>query len=190
MWQRTEASRARFTGLIKNEMPQETYLELAIWYSGIDRKEEAVKVLQLAPRNAEVLYWQAHLENKSLSPDQLRPDLVFPFRPETADVLKRLIQKNDYWVLKYHLALIQWSNGNISSAKQLLEACGNMPGYAPFYAARAKFNMKNDSSRLLADLQQAAKLDKQQWRYGKGLINYYLSQKQYEQALTVAREYQ
>jgi len=190
LWQRTEASRARFTGLIKNEMPQETYLELAIWYSGIDRKEEAVKVLQLAPRNAEVLYWQAHLENKSLSPDQLRPDLVFPFRPETADVLKGLIQKNDYWVLKYHLALIQWSNGNISSAKQLLEACGNMPSYAPFYAARAKFNMKNDSSRVLADLQQAVKLDKQQWRYGKGLINYYLSQKQYEQALTVAREYQ
>ena len=190
LWQRTEASRAQFTGLIKNEMPQETYLELAIWYSSIGRKEEATKMLQLAPRNAEVLYWQAHLENKSLSPDQIHPDLVFPFRPETADVLKTLIQKNDYWVLKYHLALIEWNNGNMSSAKQLLEGCANMPDYAPFYAARAKFNMKNDSSRELADLQRAANLDKQQWRYGKGLVNYYLSQKQYEQALTVAREYQ
>jgi tetratricopeptide (TPR) repeat protein len=189
LWQQTETSKARFTSLIRNEMPQETYLELAIWYNSLGRKEEAAKILQLAPRNAEVMYWQAYLENKSLSPDQLRPDLVFPFRPETADVLKTLIQKNDHWLLKYHLALIQWSNDNISSAKQLFEACGNMPGFAPFYAARARFNLKNDSSQVLGDLQQAAKLDKQQWRYGKSLVNYYLSQKQYPQALTVAADY-
>ncbi|TMI67660.1 MAG: DUF5107 domain-containing protein, partial [Bacteroidetes bacterium] len=104
--------------------------------------------------------------------------------------MKTLIPKNDYWLLKYHLALIQWSTGNISTAKQLLEACGNIPDYAPFYAARANFNMTNDSNRALADLQRAANLDKQQWRYGKNLVNYYLSQKQYQQALTVAKEYQ
>ena len=189
LWQPTEASKARVTGLIRNEMPQETYLELAVWYSSVGRKEEAAKILQLAPRNAEVLYWTAYLENKSLSTDQLRPDLVFPFRPETADVLKTLTQKNDYWLLKYHLALIQWSNGNISAAKQLFEACGNTPEYAPFYAARAKFNLKNDSARVLADLQRAANLDKKQWRYGKSLVNYYLSQKQNEQALKVATDY-
>lgn len=190
LWQRTETSKALVIGLIRNEMPQETYLELAVWYSSIGRKEEAVKILQLAPRNAEVLYWTAYLENKSLSTDQLRPDLVFPFRPETADVLKTLIQKNDYWLMKYHLALIQWSNGNLSSAMQLFDACSNIPNYAPFYAARAKFNMMNDSNRVLSDLQQAANLDKQQWRYGKNLVNYYLTQKQYEIALTVARDYQ
>jgi predicted Zn-dependent protease len=189
LWQQTETNKARFTGLIKNEMPHQTYLELAIWYFSIGRKEEAAKILQLAPRDAEVLYWKAYVQNKSLSTGQLHPDLVFPFRPETAEVLKALIQKNDYWLLKYHLALIQWSNGNISSAKQFFEACGNTPDYAPFYAARAKFNMKNDNSRVLADLQQAAKLDKQQWRYGKNLVNYYLSQKQYEQALKMATEY-
>ena len=93
-------------------------------------------------------------------------------------------------MLKYHLALIQWSYDNISLAKQLFEVCGNMPDYAPFYAARAKFNMKNDSGKVLSDLQRAANLDKGQWRYGNGLVNYYLSQKQYEQALKVAKEYQ
>jgi hypothetical protein len=61
------------------------------------------------------------LENKSLNADQLHPDLVFPFRPETAEVLKTLIQKNDHWLLKYHLALIQWSYDNIPQAKQLFE---------------------------------------------------------------------
>jgi hypothetical protein len=189
LWQPTAENKTRFTSLIRNEMPQQTYLELAIWYFNIGRKEEASKILQLSPANTEVSYWEAYLENKSLRADELRPDLVFPFRPETAEVLKTLIQKNDYWLLKYHLALIQWSFGNMAMAKQLFEACGNMPHYAPFYAARAKFNMKNDSSHILADLQQAANLDKHQWRYGKNLVNYYLLQKQYEQALKVATEY-
>jgi len=104
-------------------------------------------------------------------------------------VLKTLIQKNDHWLLKYHLALIQWSYDNIPQAKQLFEACGNAANYAAFYAARARFNLKNDSSEVLSDLQQAAKLDKQQWRYGSSLVNYYLSRKEYEQALKVAKEY-
>ncbi len=190
LWQPTTENETRFTGLIKNEMPQETYLELAIWYFNIGRKEDAAKILQLSPLDAEVLYWRSFLENKPLNTDKLHPDLVFPFRSETAEVLKTLIQKNDYWLLKYHLALIQWSYDNISLAKQLFEACGNMPDYAPFYAARAKFNMRNDGGEVLSDLQRAANLDKGQWRYGNGLVNYYLSQRQYEQALKVAKEYQ
>ena len=44
-------------------------------------------------------------------------------------------------------------------------------------------------TRYSVDLQQAAKLDKQQWRYGSSLVNYYLSRKQYEQALKVAKQY-
>jgi tetratricopeptide (TPR) repeat protein len=190
LWQPTPENKARFTDLIRNEMPQETYLELAIWYFNISRKEEAIKVLQLSPTNAEVLYWESFLENKPLNPDQLHPDLVFPFRSETAEVLQSLIQKNDHWLLKYHLALIHWNYDNAALAKQLFEACGNTPDYAPFYAARARFNMKNDSSQILTDLQQAAKLDKHQWRYGNNLVNYYVSQKQYGQALKLAKEYQ
>jgi hypothetical protein len=189
LWQPTTENKARVTDLIRNEMPQETYLELAIWYFTIGRKEDAIKVLQLSPVNAEVLYWESFLEKKSLNAQQLHPDLVFPFRSETADVLKTLIQKNDHWMLKYHLALIQWSFDNIPDAKQLFVACGNTPDYAPFYAARARFNLKNDTSQVLSDLQQAAKLDKQQWRYGTSLVNYYLSRKQYEQALNIARQY-
>jgi hypothetical protein len=59
----------------------------------------------------------------------------------------------------------------------------------PFMLQGARFNLKNDSSEVLSDLQQAAKLDKQQWRYGSSLVNYYLSRKEYEQALKVAKEY-
>ncbi|MEJ7682346.1 MAG: hypothetical protein WKG06_31750 [Segetibacter sp.] len=37
---------------------------------------------------------------------------------------------------------------------------------------------------------QAIKIDKNQWRYGRNLINYYLSGKQYDEALQIAKEYQ
>ncbi|HKG68358.1 MAG TPA: tetratricopeptide repeat protein, partial [Segetibacter sp.] len=164
--------------------------ELAIWYYNAGCKSDAAKVLELAPTNAEVLYWRSFLENKALNFQQLRPEFVFPFRTETAEVLKELIKQNDNWLLKYHLALIEWNYNNIESAKQLFQACGNAVTYAPFYAARAKFNMKNDSSALLHDLQQARKMDKNQWRYGRNLINYYLSNKQYNLALQTAKEYQ
>ena len=185
----SQENKKAFTGLIRNEMPQETFLELAIWYNSYGRTGDAVKVLQLAPANTEVLYWLSFLENKPLQLQQLHPGMVFPFRPETAEILQTLVKKNDSWILKYHLALIQWNYGNNDVVKQLFREIGDKPDFAPFYAARANFNMKMDSSVVLNDLLHAQKLDKNQWRFGKNLINFYLTQKQYNQALEVAQEY-
>jgi tetratricopeptide (TPR) repeat protein len=189
LWQSSAENKEQFIGLIKNEMPQETFLELAIWYHNIGRNEEADKILQLSPKNAEVLYWQAYLENKPLDIEHLNPDMVFPFRPETAEILERLMQHNDHWLLKYHLALIEWNNNNIPHAKELFTQCGDKPGYAPFYATRAELYRKEDSSKALNDLQRAVELDKTQWRYGQSLISYYLTQKQPEKSLSVAIQF-
>ena len=187
--QNSSLNKEQFVGLIKNEMPQETFIELAVWYYNIERKEEAEKVLQLAPPNAEILYWLAFLQDKSLDVDHLKPGLSFPFREETAEVLGNLIKKNDYWLLKYHLALIQWNNNNKAAAKELFTQCGDQPHYAPFYAARANFYMNDDTAKALSDLNQAASLDKNEWRYGKALINYYLNHKRPVNALTIADIY-
>jgi predicted Zn-dependent protease len=188
LWKSTEENKKAFVSLIKNEMPRETFLEMAIWYNAAGRKSDAAKLLQLAPQNAEVLYWQAYLENKPLNTQQLHPEMVFPFRSETADVLNELAKKNDNWLLKYHLALINWNYNNLAVAKQLFQDLGNTPDFAPFYAARANFNMSNDSSLVLNDLLQAKKMDNNQWRYGKNLINFYLGRKQYAQALQEAQQ--
>lgn len=48
---------------------------------------------------------------------------------------------------------------------------------------------KDDNKKSLADLIRAAQLDKSQWRYGQGLINYYLSNKEAKNALTIAAQY-
>ncbi|MGI8636990.1 MAG: DUF5107 domain-containing protein, partial [Segetibacter sp.] len=186
----SEENKKVFTGMIRNEMPRETFLELAIWYNNAGRKQDAAQLLRLAPSNTEILYWQAYLENKPLNVQQIHAEMVFPFRSETAEVLQDLIKKNDHWLLKYHLALINWNFNNTAFAGRLFQQIGNTPEYAPFYAGRANFNMKNDTSLVLNDLLQAQKINKNQWRYGKNLINFYLGRKQYDQALSVAQEYE
>ncbi|MEP6951623.1 MAG: DUF5107 domain-containing protein [Ginsengibacter sp.] len=189
IWENSPAYKQEFISSIKNELPQQTFLELAIWYYNIGRKDEAEKVLRLSSPNAEILYWLSFLQDKPVPIKDISPGGTFPFRSETAEVLENLIQKNGYWLLKYHLALIQWNSNNIPAAKDLFTQCGNQSTYAPFYAARANFNMLNDTAKVFADLQQAAKLDKDQWRYGKALINYYSKQMQLDNALTVAARY-
>ena len=190
LWEPTAANKQQFSGLVRNEMPRETYLELATWYYQTGLNEEALKLLRLAPPNAEVSYWIAFLSNKKLDLQQLSPDMVFPFRAETADVLRSLLKANDHWLLKYHLALIEWNFNNLVAAEELFKSIGIAPRYAPFYAARAKFNMKkNDPALVLADLERAAALDKGQWRYGNYLVNHYLKHQQPGEALLVAKEY-
>ena len=57
----TDENKKQFLPLIKNELPQETYLELAIWYYTIGCNNECEKVLELAPQSAEVIYWLSFL---------------------------------------------------------------------------------------------------------------------------------
>ena len=51
--------------LIKNELPHETFLELATWYYQLDQNNDAFAVLNLAPQIPEIIYWQAFLKRKT-----------------------------------------------------------------------------------------------------------------------------
>jgi predicted Zn-dependent protease len=184
----TESSQKHFTSLIQNEMPQQTYLELGIWYQQLNRKEEALKVFSLATPNVELLYWKAFLENKEVDLSQIQPGLSFPFRAETAAVLEKLIKINDQWLLKYHLALIEWNRNNLVRAKELFEQCGNKSMDPAFYAARAVL-MKDNPELAVVDLQLAIKLDKNEWRYSKLMAEHFITQKQYKKALDIAEPF-
>ncbi|HUQ67591.1 MAG TPA: DUF5107 domain-containing protein [Flavitalea sp.] len=179
-----------FEAMIRNEMPHETYLELAIWYHSVGRDSEAVSILKKSPAATEVAYWLAYLSgNEKIS--QLNPYLVFPFRSETADVLENLIDKNDHWLLKYHLALIEWHMNHLSRAKELFTAIGTQPDYAPFYAARAKLYQDDSvaAGKNLKDILHAREIDPDEWRYGADLINWYNNNKEVEKSMNVAAEY-
>ena len=184
LWEASADNKNAFTSNIRNEMPGQTYLELASWYYNAAQNADALKVLELADPDAEILYWKAVLGGKDVNIQELKPGLVFPFRPESAEILQKIVAKTDNWLPKYHLALIQWSSNNISEAKRLFDESGNTPAYAPFYAARAK--LFGEGNRVLTDLQKARELDKKEWRHGRALINHYIQQKQYDKALATA----
>jgi hypothetical protein len=188
LWDSIESSKQHFVSLIQNEMPQQTYLELGIWYQQLKRNDEALQIFSLGVPNAELIYWKAFLENKPVDLNKIQPGISFPFRSETADVLEKLIPKNDQWQLKYHLALIEWNRNNLAKAKELFLQCGSKPTDPAFYAARASL-MKDNPESLVIDLQQAMKLDKQGWRYPKLLAEHFILQKRYDKASDIAESF-
>ena len=181
-------SKAAFTSQIQSELPQQTFLELGTWYQQLNCNEEAVKVFSLTAPNAEIIYWKAFLQNKPVDVSNILTETDFPFRTETAAVLETLIKTNDQWLLKYHLALIEWNRNNLSKAKILFTQCGNEPTDPNFYAARAAL-MKDDAGQVASNLQQAIKFDKKQWRYAKLLAERFIAQKEFEKALAVTEPF-
>lgn len=184
LWNNTDESKNAFISNIKNEMPEQTFLQLGIWYYNLHLHNEALKVFELARSTAEIIYWKAFLKNIVPQLSMNEAATAFPFRSETAEVLQQLIQKNDDWILKYQLALIYWNRNNISKAKELFVQCGN-PSYAPFYATKAMLFTDNTAENL----QQAINLDPQQWRYQKSLAEYYIDQQEYDNALSIAKSF-
>jgi predicted Zn-dependent protease len=190
-----DAAARAFAAGIRNEMPEQTFLELAAWYDGLGRRAEAARVLELAPQVAEVLYWRARLagdaEGGALlqKADEASPALVFPFRPESAAVLKWAASRSSSWRPRYYLALVQWSAGNLDEARRLLDECGERPDYPPFYAARALAFDDSSRERPMADLERAARLDPGQWRYGRMLADRQLRQGSPAAALETAGRY-
>ena len=141
----SDASLADFKSAIKNELPHETYLELALTYANQGQNDEAIKVLEQAPFYPMVYYWLAYLK-RNIAPGEslaylkkaeaLSPAFVFPFRSETIPVLSWAKEQLPSWKTTYYLALVYWNNLRLDKAKQLFEQCGNAPDFAPFYLAK------------------------------------------------------
>jgi Tfp pilus assembly protein PilF len=184
-WDGQAQSKDLFTSNIQSELPQQIFLELGIWYYRLNCKAEAIKVLSLAEPNAEIIYWKAFLENKPVDIGNTGTATDFPYRAETAMVLKSLMKTNSQWLLKYHLALIEWNRNELTEAKALFAQCGNLPADPNFYAARAAL-MNEQPALVLADLQHAIQLAPQQWRYSKLLAEHFIVGKEYEKALSIA----
>lgn len=187
------ADRNTFTSAIRNELPQETYLEMAGWYENINAYEEAAQLLELSPKNAIVAYRLAYIldkegkDSRSILEEarQMSPALVSPFRKETLPALEWAAGIHKGWPESYYLGLNYWALGYKEKALGYFETCGDEVGYAPFYLTRAQ--LKQDEAQL-ADLKKAEQIEKS-WRTGSRLINYYLSHNQNEEAYQCGTEY-
>lgn len=178
---------------ITNELPFETYLELALKYYNLDCFEEANEVLNNSPKNAEIMLWQAFLSsNKSDALLQkalaYSSEFVFPYRAETKAMLAQLMRKSDHWKLKYYSALISWKNGRIDEARDLFIQCKDEPDFAPFYLAKAKLFAEN-MIVIKESIEKAMKLDDSDWRVNLALIKYYNANMEFGKSVNIAHNF-
>lgn len=192
----TPATRTAFTSMIRNELPHETYLEIAVDYSNLKLNDEALKVLALAPEQPEIRYWQAYLQRDKPAAAQLlqkaaalSPYLVFPFREEAVTVFQWAAQTNPAdWKAKYYLGLVYWGLRRPSDARSQFEACGNTPDYAPLYISRAYLTREANPAQAQADFERAAQLGPNDWRNWNHLSSFYSDRGLAAKALEAARE--
>ncbi len=184
----------KFQALIRNELPFETYMELAEWYEAVGCAEEALALLECAGDYPIAFYKRAYLlhqvgnDSESLcilqQANESSPNMVFPFRPSSLKALEWAKTVRPNWKITYYEALIRWANQDKEKALDLLENCGET-GYAPFYLSRA--SLKEGDARL-ADLLKAERTE-ESWRTGYALINHYTTNSQWEKAVEVGKRY-
>jgi tetratricopeptide (TPR) repeat protein len=179
----TDDNLSNFKFYIRNELPYETYLELAMEYINQGLDGEAIKVLEQSPSYPIVYYWLAYLyrntseekSNQYLSnAEDLSPFLVFPHRLETIPVLTWAVEKDQSWKSKFYLGLIYWHIFQTDKATELFEQCCDIPDFAPFYIARGTLflNIHSEYCHPCNDFSTAVKLDPAEWRTWHYLINY------------------
>ncbi len=193
-----DASRRAFVDGVRSEMPHETFLELAAWYHDLGQVKEARQVLELAPPQGEVLYWLAFVQDALHDPaaaetlrraDAASARLVFPFRSESVPVFEWAMSRTANWRPRYYLSLILWDRGDTKRALDLMNACGDAPDFAPFFAARAKLEEPTLRDRSLADLRRATELEPGEWRYGRLLAERFIADRAFDQALAMVAPY-
>lgn len=197
-WQnKTENSKKDFTGLIRDELPQQTYLHLADWYLQLGLSAESESVLEVSPvKDDEIKYWLAYLHRNDThakewldSADAEIPLFVFPFRKESFKIMKWATQQTNDWKPKYYMGLLENYFGRKMKALQLLEKAAPESHFAPLFVTLARLRNPSDTVNILQDYTAAASLNKNDWRYGKYLTEFFLTQKGYPEALKSMEPY-
>jgi tetratricopeptide (TPR) repeat protein len=184
---------------ITAELPQETYMEYALWYYMNGQLDDALKILELAPQDHPVvLLWEGYLNhlkgNEKIASGKLSqaiqssPQLVFPFRTETLKPLAWAQSVSDNWKIKYYTGLIYFSIGDEEKGRDLWESCGNKPDFIPFYIARSEI-YKAFSQQAQADVDKALELGQNDWRTGLFASKYYLNSGNNNKSEEIARQF-
>jgi len=187
-----------FKSLIRNELPHETYLEIAMYYVNLGLEDDALRLLEAAPEQATIGYWRAYLLRKK-SPERsleilkkaaaLSPYLVFPYREESIPIYQWADKTlTGDWKAKYYLGLIYWGLRRQEDALKMLIECGDQPDYAPAYVCRAWLEKDSDLRKALADYERAYAVDQKDWRNWHHLASYYGEQGMHDKALKLAEE--
>jgi tetratricopeptide (TPR) repeat protein len=193
----TEQNRNVFISLVRNELPHESYLELASLYVRLNLLGDGREVLLLAPKQSVVDLWLGYIagrmgrqEESNLYVDRAvaaSPAFVFPHRHEEVQVLLWAREKARDWKISYYLALLSWSLGRARDAEVYFAECGDSPDFASFYLTRAGF--RADRPELaLADYRHARAIGPDEWRTYNALATFCNDRGEHREALKVCAE--
>jgi tetratricopeptide (TPR) repeat protein len=191
---KSSQAKSEFASMIRNELPDETYLEMARWYKSIGCNSEALDLLDLTSESPIAEYYTAFILNEQGSKEdsqkvlqkanQMTPKFIFPYKIDDLEVLKWAQKEDPSWKILYYSALIYWHLGDLEKTEILLDSCRNVD-FAPFYVTRSMLKQGNNK---LSDLLEAEKIEPE-WRTGVALINYYLDQGDNANALLYGTKY-
>jgi tetratricopeptide (TPR) repeat protein len=192
---KTPKALEEFQSLIRNEIPHESYIEMALSYMRWNLDDDARALLELAPAHPTVYSMLAFFNRRS-APDKskdyltkalaLSPQLVFPFREEEILLYQWVAaERPGDWKPKYYLGLILWGQGRADEALELFKQC-DAADFAPFFQARAALVRVADPVRALADFEKAVKLDGATWRTWHALAEFQLQQGHADKSLATA----
>jgi tetratricopeptide (TPR) repeat protein len=179
----------------KSEMAKEEYLELGLFYTGMDLDDEAIKVLKEVTDYPVVHYWLAWLNKEDQEKSQAylemaleaSPKFIFPYRTSTLKVFDWATKQIPSWKTDYYSALILWNRGRKEEALGLLEKWSEKPQFVPFYYSRACLRGQNSDAGL-EDMLKALAIDPGQWRIYKELANIYSQRNELTSAVEIAEK--
>jgi tetratricopeptide (TPR) repeat protein len=192
-----EVHSAEFMNGITNEFPEETCLEIALYYQSLQLTDEAVKILSWGPDVVKNNLWLAYLLRKTDPGKSMEileqslnksPEFVFPYRRETLEMLMWANEKMDSWKLKYYLGLNLAAVGRKEEAMDQLRECGNEPDSWVFYMTRADLPGDPVNDEVFRDIQRAWELESRNWRTWNRMVRYYERNQEYDLAVDMAKK--
>ena len=167
--------------LVRNELPTETYLELAAWYGETGLEDDAQDILNYLGNS---ILAKIRLGDYATA-KRLPVAGVFPFRREELPALQKAVAEDGHWKFRYLLAVLSAHFDYDEQADGLLDGCGNDPDEPVFYQYRAT---RRTGARRLSDLQRAQAFG-DSWRIGRQLAAHFEAEGDYNGMALVTTDY-
>ena len=186
--EKSGAKKENFTTHISSEFPEETYLELALFYHALGLTKEAKELLSMGPSCVKNSLWLAYLsrnDHTDVSSDLLSkslassPEFVFPYRLESLEMLEWAKNQIPSWKIDYFQAIAYAGVGRNDEAIELLISLKEQPDFWVFYQTRAALLGMTNTKQQKSDLIKAYELAPEIWRTWNQLIRFYLANNEY-----------
>jgi len=184
-----------FTFYVRNEFPEQTYLDLAGWYEDAGLFDEARELYGLAPKNIVAWVRLAYLERNAGRYEAaaralekaagLSVRFAFPFRRATRAALAWAAASGASWKFRYLLAVQRAAQGGKPEEVDALLASCDAADDAVMFHFRAR-RAKGEARRK--DLRRAAELE-DGWRVGRDLVQSYVDDKAWDDTARTAKDY-